>query len=1479
MKSVVTVLILMTSLLPVKKSYSQNRKEWNADWIAAPNDPGNHYGVYYFRKTINLPAKPARFIIHVSADNRYKLYVNGTLVSLGPTRGDYYFWNYETVDLASYLVAGKNTVAALVWNEAEFRPEAQISFRTGFIVQGDSPAEEILNTNERSWKCIRDAGHQPVPGYFFAASKGEMVDMNQAIKGDWTADGYDDSTWPWAAKVSDGKLKGMAWGTDWSLVPSSLPPREMTYQRIPVLRMASGISIPPAFPQEKTSLTIPANTAVALLLDQTYETNAYVTLQFSGGKDAGISLGYAESLYEKGSNGTAKGNRNEVEGKEFIGRKDSLVADGSQGQSYTTLNFRTFRYIRLFVQTKNDPLVIDDLYGTFTGYPFKRTSVFNTADTEINKMLDIGWRTARLNAWETYTDCPYYEQLQYIGDTRIQAMVSYYNTSDDRLARNALNEIDDSRLPEGVTRSCYPTKGTQVISTFSLWYICMLHDYWMYRGDDNFIKNKLPGERGILDFFSKYQLPDGSIKDMPYWAFVDWVGNMGGGPKGSDGCAAIYDLQLLWAYQWAAEMEAKIGLHDYAVIYAQKAAQLKATIRRKYWDPVKKLYADTKEKTGFSQHVNSLAILTGMVSDADMPAVANALLNDKTLTICTIYFKYYLSQALVKAGLGDHYMDWLDIYRQNMAMGLTTWAEVSDVNTTRSDCHAWGSSPNIEFFRTVLGIDSYAPGFSQIKIEPHLGTLTHVSGEMPHPNGKVAVSYVLEKDKWNIKISLPSHTSGQFIWKHKTYLLKAGENDWVIPSLPSYAKEKNAPFSLRVDLLRHPDQCRVNSRFPAFSWAIPNQYQSAYQILVASQYEADLWNSGKKNSTNNIGKTYNGPALKPSTTYYWKVRTWDKNGKVSPYSAIQTFVTGEKLEDFALPPVTLVKTLQQPKKVTNSLYDFGCDGFGQLRLSITAPNENDTLIIELGEALTPDGHINKTPPGSVRYRMIKVPLTRGQQSYIPAIPSDKRNTAKNAILMPTDIGEVLPFRYAEIADAPTRYHVDSVSRLLVTGAFDDGATTFTSSDTVLNKIWELCRYTIKATSFSGYYVDGDRERIPYEADALITQLSHYASDAEFTMAERTLDYLIYHPTWPTEWSLQNILIAWNDYLYSGDQRLAAKLYPQLKAKMLMALARQDGLISTRTGKQTPDFLKSIHFAQFYSDSKLKDIVDWPQPGETDGFVFTDYNAVVNAFYYADLEVMAKLATALGHLSDANDYRHEATRVWTAFQRTFFDPQTKLVLDGEGAGHSSLHANFFALAFGLVPGEKMAAVLSFIHSRGMACSVYGAQFLLDALSRVNDQEYAVRLLTSTEKRSWYNMLREGATMTMEAWGQEYKPNQDWCHSWGTAPANFIVRHLAGIQPLTPGFGEVEIKPQPGLLEHAALTYATIRGAIEESFDNKPDSFTMSINLPGNTIGQVYLPCRSGSAVVRVDGHVVKVSYHEGYCEIRHVNPGKHYFESI
>ena len=790
MRSFLAALFVASGLLLANAGHAQVNaadetiltKAWNAYWIMAPHETGRDYGIFYFRKTIDLAAKPASFKINVSADNRYKLYVNGVLVSAGPARGDTYYWNYEKIDLAPYLTTGKNIISAVVWNEAELRPEAQISLRTAFIVQGATSTEEALNTNN-TWKCIRDKAYQPTTGIgyptYYVAGPGELIDESKTIK-NWTALNFDDSAWPNAAQLDHGKPKGMADAFGWMLVPSQLPQMERTVQRIPLLRKAEGITAPAGFPANKTAVTIPANTTATLLLDQTYLTNAYLTLNFSKGKDAGISLMYAEAMFDDLKRyGSRKGNRNDVEGKQFAGRKDSLIADGTDGQAFTTLYWRTFRYIKIRVQTKDEPLVIDDIYGTFTGYPFQLNAKLQTDNAEMQQMLQTGWRTARLDAIETYMDCPYYEQLQYIGDGRIQMMISYYNSGNDRLARNAINIMDHSRIAEGLTLSRHPSYSPQIISTFSLWYIGVLHDYWMYRADSAFVKDKLTGARGVLDFFSKYQQADGSLKNTPYWTFGDWASswNYGMAPKGTKGGSAMLDLQLLLAYQEEAEMEAKMGMAAFAAMYKIKATQLKHTIQAKYWDAAKGLYADTEDKNIFSQHTNSLAILAGLSTGADATALSKKILSDTTLTQCTIYFKYYMHQALVRGGLGNDYMKWLDVWRNNLKMGLTTWAEISDLPNSRSDCHAWGASPNIEFFRTVLGIDSYAPGFAKIKIEPHLGDITNIGGEMPHPNGKIAVKYALEKTGWKIKVDLPVKTSGVFVWKGKSYPLRAGGNE------------------------------------------------------------------------------------------------------------------------------------------------------------------------------------------------------------------------------------------------------------------------------------------------------------------------------------------------------------------------------------------------------------------------------------------------------------------------------------------------------------------------------------------------------------------------------------------------------------------------------------------------------------------------------------------------------------------------------
>lgn len=758
-------------------------KAWAAYWIGVPNAEPTGYGVYYFRKSLDILAVPSTFVVHVSADNRYKLFVNGSLVSLGPARGDLKHWNFETVNIARFLKNGRNIIAAQVWNEGRNKPEAQNTNQTAFILQGNTVSESLVNTNS-SWKCIQDKSYLPIKidmPTFYVAGAGEFIDMKDNQE-NWKDDLIDDSKWVEAKRISVGfpkNFSGYSRPNGWFLIPSGIPAMDYKQQRLHSLRKVEGISTLESFPKKSTQVKIPANRNVIFLLDQNFLTNAYLTLIFSQGKNSRIGLQYGESLFSKYPN---KGHRNEIDGKYMLGRKDSLVSNGKDHQTFTSLTYRTYRYIQLTISTEDEPLIIDDIYGLTTNFPFELRAKLNTTNLEMQQMLEIGWRTALLCANETYMDCPYYEQLQYIGDTRIQALVSLYNSGDDRLLKNAINQFSNSQEPEGITQSRYPTTTPQYIPTFSLWYIGMLHDYLRYGKDTDFLKGKLNSMRQILNYFFQYQQPDGSVRNLPWWNFTDWVNTAswetGVRAKGKDGTSALLDFQLLYALQKAIDIEKAIGSKEFGAQFHQKAVFLEKSINRKYWVNSKQMFADRAEKDLFSQHTNALSILTGVVPGEFREKLVEHLLVDKTIAQASIYFKYYLHLALIESGNGNDYLKWLDIWRENIEMGLTTWGETSDVSSTRSDCHAWGASPNIEFFRTVLGVDSDGIAFKTVKIEPHLGDILKIGGEVPHPEGLIKVNYERHKSKIFSQIILPKGVSGRFIWQRKTFKLHEGENNF-----------------------------------------------------------------------------------------------------------------------------------------------------------------------------------------------------------------------------------------------------------------------------------------------------------------------------------------------------------------------------------------------------------------------------------------------------------------------------------------------------------------------------------------------------------------------------------------------------------------------------------------------------------------------------------------------------------------------------
>src|SRR5436190_6575952 len=760
-----------------------------AKWIAPPGMHPDSFGVFHARRVLDLGAKPARFVVHVSADNRYRLYVNGAQVSSGPQRSDAMHWRYETVDLAPALHAGRNVIAAVVWNWGLHHPVAQHSLRTGFLVQGDSPSESAANTGA-GWRLLRDSAYAEVlvaPAdvrAYYAAAHGESVDGARYPWG-WERLDYDDGAWyAVPATVRDASIVGDVLlhaapgrggygdASGWQLEPRDLPPMEETRLRFAAVRRASGTPRMDGFIRGGDALVVPPNTHATLLLDHGRTTNAYTVVETSGGAGSTITLTYAEGAIDSAGN---KGNRNDVEGRRIRGIHDVIRPGGGERRRFQTLYWRSGRYVDVDVQTAAEPLRILDVSGIFTAYPFTERGRFTSDLPWLADMWRMNWTGARIGAFETYMDTPYYEQLQYIGDTRLQALISLYVAGDDRLVRQAIAHFDDSRIPEGITTSRYPSELQQLIPPFALIYVAMVHDYHLHRDDSAFVRTKLAGIRGILDWYGRRVDSTGMLGPMPYWNFVDWAERWARGvPAGADdGHSATVSLLYAYALDRAAILEADLGVPGMAQSYRTRADGLRRAVRARAWDAGRHLFRDAPDSAAFSQQTNVLAILTDAVPVAEQRALMERVLADSTLVPASYYFSWYVHEALRKVGLADRYIEQLAPWRSMLALSLTSAPEKPE--PTRSDSHAWSAHPNYGLLATVLGVRPGSRGFRTVSIAPALGPLRTASGRVPHPRGDIDVSLTREGATGLAgEVTLPAGLTGRFEWHGRSVPLHAG---------------------------------------------------------------------------------------------------------------------------------------------------------------------------------------------------------------------------------------------------------------------------------------------------------------------------------------------------------------------------------------------------------------------------------------------------------------------------------------------------------------------------------------------------------------------------------------------------------------------------------------------------------------------------------------------------------------------------------
>lgn len=742
----------------------------------------------HFRKVIDLSGIPQHFYVDVSADNQFIFEVNQQRVGSGPSRGDLGHWRFETYDLGPFLRPGKNVVAATVWNFGTHAAIAQISDRVGFLVHGRGEAERIADT-DASWDVEEEKGiHalRPELHGYYAAEPGERID-GAAFDWSWDGAATTGGEWSKAVPLGRGSLRGETDApNNWQLVNDSLPPMEM--QLVPAGKVVkvAGIEIPSGFPEHR--FTVPANAKASILIDNSKLTTGYPSLTASGGPGT-IRLTYAEALIDdKGE----KGNRDQIEGKHMEGLVDEFAIAGRDSREFVPLSWRTWRYLQIDVETADKPVLIEGLKTWFTAYPFVERAYFSSDDASLRAIWDVGWRTARLDAHDTYMDTPYWERLQYGGDTRIQALISYAVAGDDRLAREAIQAFNDSRIPDGLTQSRYPSSLVQMIPTFSLLWIGMVHDFWLYRGDPDFVRAQLAGTQAVLGWYLERQRADGLMGKLPWWPFVDWGKDFESGipPEDDDGGSAIITLQFVEALRNAAEIEAELGDARMASNYRYAAARASEAVWKLCWNDQYGLIADTPSQRHYSQHANILAVLLDVVpkerqkdvlakilstTDAGFPVRATV----PAMTAATYYFRFYLARSLVRAGMGDQYLQLLRPWREMLTLGLTTWAESPE--PTRSDSHAWSAHPNFDLLTIVAGIRPRTAGFDTVTIEPHLGALKKVEAALPVPKGMVEVKYRRVSNGVEAQITLPAGMSGALLWKeHETVLLE-GKQTLTLP--------------------------------------------------------------------------------------------------------------------------------------------------------------------------------------------------------------------------------------------------------------------------------------------------------------------------------------------------------------------------------------------------------------------------------------------------------------------------------------------------------------------------------------------------------------------------------------------------------------------------------------------------------------------------------------------------------------------------
>jgi alpha-L-rhamnosidase len=756
------------------------RPDWKANWIAHPGLNGQEHAVVLFRRSFELAEKPAQFIVSISADNHYTLYVNGQKVCFGPQLSDIRHWRYETVDLAPYLSVGKNTLAAEVTNWGYRRFFGMQSVHTGLIINGFSEKESAIDTEAKSgaWKTFRNRGVREKPvrwraadpdiiGGFYACNPTDSL-LAADYPWGWQLRDFDDRHW--SASIFCENASAFGGGFAWLLEPRNVPLQRQETERLTKIARSEGIAAPEGFLQGRQALEVPARSTVSLLIDHTFLTIGFPELHFSAGKGASVKIAYAENLFNPDK---SKGNRNEIEGKKVVGYGDVVLPDGSAGRVFRPSWLRAFRFILLEIKTADEPLTVHDFYNVLTTAPIRPRATFQCDNPLYSNVFEMCQRTALLCTQDYFLSDAYYETMQYVGDSKVHILTWQAMTGNELHTRNALQQFHCSRLPDGNLTSCYPLKSTFVHPTYSVIWVDMLWDYLQYSGDKNYIRQFLPGIRHTLDGFDALVQPNGLAGPTRWDYFVDWYveAQKGGTAPGSNqGNSAVITLHYVYALQNAARIYDVFDLKTDAQRCRLRAEVLKKKVYALCFDAKRGIMAERPDHTFHDQHSNIMAVLTDAVPAARQEEILRKILTEPGISPATYYYRFYLFEALRKTRAGDLFPAAVAPWEALVHRGLTTTIErfENGKKSGRSEAHPWSTAPLYAFYTVLAGIEPLGLGFENVRIAPQFSNLTVLEGLYPTPKGDIRFKMSrIGARGLNVSIEIPTGMRAVVEWSGK----------------------------------------------------------------------------------------------------------------------------------------------------------------------------------------------------------------------------------------------------------------------------------------------------------------------------------------------------------------------------------------------------------------------------------------------------------------------------------------------------------------------------------------------------------------------------------------------------------------------------------------------------------------------------------------------------------------------------------------